>query len=342
MLFSIQILALVLLIGHHPRISRASSSSCHAGCVENGGTCNEELARCDCPRHLTGPDCSEKVSFRKGCKQMGFSSLEACTQETPLHCLNLCSDRGKCLAGWCQCQPGHYGADCSLSIDKSSGKPTILAGLSYQTSNRKPLIYIYEVPPRYTTYRNIDKFDRPLHVQFSKRITSSGHRTTDGSQADYYYIPVDFSRGLFGEAAKVLDYVRATWPYWNETQGHRHLLLSTSDLGGCEGSHLMSIRNLTAQSTWLTAWGLTRKHPRVWWPGCHRPGLDIVIPIPAQTPSMLRTPLNPKVTPRERNITFYFRRVITREIMRDVADSSLSFTVGRSAGTTRIQSLILH
>jgi hypothetical protein len=34
----------------------------------------------------------------------------------------------------------------------------------------------------------------------------------------------------------------------------------------------MRIRNLTANCIWLTAWGLTRKHPHVWWPGCHRPG----------------------------------------------------------------------
>ena len=40
-----------------------------------------------------------------------------------------------------------------------------------------------------------------------------------------------------------------------------------------EGSQLMRIRGVTANSTWITAWGLTRKHPHVWWPGCHRPGL---------------------------------------------------------------------
>lgn len=45
------------------------------------------------------------------------------------------------------------------------------------------------------------------------------------------------------------------------------------DLGGCEGAQLMRIRNQTENATWITAWGLTRKHPKVWWPGCHRPGL---------------------------------------------------------------------
>lgn len=80
-------------------------------------------------------------------------------------------------------------------------------------------------------------------------------------------------RYLFTDASRVLEYVQQTWPYWNATGGARHLLLSTSDLGGCEGAQLMKIRGMTQKAIWLTAWGLTRKHPRVWWPGCHRPGL---------------------------------------------------------------------
>lgn len=57
----------------------------------------------------------------------------------------------------------------------------------------------------------------------------------------------------------------------------------------------MRLRNETAQAIWVTPWGLTRKHPRVWWPGCHRPGQDIVIPVLANANGMLMTPLNPKV-----------------------------------------------
>eukprot|EP00195_Chlamydomonas_chlamydogama_P007154 CAMPEP_0202896838 /NCGR_PEP_ID=MMETSP1392-20130828/5751_1 /ASSEMBLY_ACC=CAM_ASM_000868 /TAXON_ID=225041 /ORGANISM="Chlamydomonas chlamydogama, Strain SAG 11-48b" /LENGTH=484 /DNA_ID=CAMNT_0049582321 /DNA_START=368 /DNA_END=1822 /DNA_ORIENTATION=+ len=224
--------------------------------------------------------------------------------KTPYRCLNQCNGRGTCMAGWCHCEPGYYGADCSLSIGPD-GKPQILAGLGYKPAPGKPKIYIYEVPPRFNTWKNIEKFDRPLYVQLWKRIISSGHRTLDADEADFYYIPVDF-RYLFQDAAHVIQYVRETWPYWDRTGGAKHLLLSTSDLGGCEGSQLMRIRNMTANSTWLTAWGLTRKHPRVWWPGCHRPGLDIVIPIPAQTTYMLMTPLNPKAPRFERNITFYF------------------------------------
>ncbi|PNH10148.1 putative glucuronosyltransferase, partial [Tetrabaena socialis] len=220
--------------------------------------------------------------------------------------------------------------------------PEQLAGMGFKPALRGPRIYIYELPPRYNMHKNLDKFDRPLYAHLYKRIISSGHRTLDGNEADFYYVPVDFrlagracgkgwvggatlllcrlpcrslpprravptcSRYMYAEAMMVLRHIERTWPFWNATGGARHLLLSTSDLGGCEGKQLMRIRAFTDKSVWVTPWGLTRKHPRVWWPGCHRPGLDVVIPIPAQTNGMLLTPLNPKIAQQERNTTFYF------------------------------------
>lgn len=29
------------------------------------------------------------------------------------HCPNMCNDRGTCRRGWCHCQPGFFGIDCS-------------------------------------------------------------------------------------------------------------------------------------------------------------------------------------------------------------------------------------
>ena len=72
----------------------------------------------------------------------------------------------------------------------------------YHLPLQKPLIVLWVYPPRLLLSlkcncppprrRNIEKFDRPLYAQIWKRIISSGHRTTDGSTADLYYIPVDF------------------------------------------------------------------------------------------------------------------------------------------------------
>lgn len=98
------------------------------------------------------------------------------------------------MAGWCHCTPPYYGADCSLSLGPG-GTPTLLEGMGYRPSPRSPRIYVYELPPLFNTWRNIEKFDRPLYSQLLKRIISSGHRTTDGAAADYYYLPVDFRCG---------------------------------------------------------------------------------------------------------------------------------------------------
>lgn len=264
-----------------------------------------EFGRCDCLRNMTGPSCSEPVSKAKRlCSYLGFGSLADCLLPKPYNCLNNCNERGTCFNGFCHCSEGYYGADCSISLDKA-GKPELLAGMGYVPAPGKPKIYIYELSPRFNSHKNLEKFDRPLYAHIWKRILSSGHRTLDPDEADFFYVPVDF-RYLYADATRVIDEVRSLWPYWNATGGARHLLLSTSDLGGCEGKQLMRLRNETAQAIWVTPWGLTRKHPRVWWPGCHRPGQDIVIPVLANANGMLMTPLNPKNAQPERDLTFFF------------------------------------
>jgi hypothetical protein len=49
------------------------------------------------------------------------------------------------------CEPGFYGADCSLSTGED-GRPTILEGKGYKQAKTAPWIYIYEVPPRFNTW----------------------------------------------------------------------------------------------------------------------------------------------------------------------------------------------
>ncbi len=49
------------------------------------------------------------------------------------------------------CAAGYYGGDCSLSLG-ADGKPEQLAGLGFRSATRKPLIYIYDIPPRYNTW----------------------------------------------------------------------------------------------------------------------------------------------------------------------------------------------
>ena len=41
-------------------------------------------------------------------------------------------------------------------------------------------------------------------------------------------LPSLLARYLFADASKVIEYVQLAWPYWNQTKGGRHMLLSTS------------------------------------------------------------------------------------------------------------------
>ena len=74
--------------------------------------------------------------------------------------------------------------------------------------------------------RDIHQVDRPpLHLAILERILTGGHRTADGATADYYYLPIssrDLKKAfLLGPA---LDYVASAWPWWNKTQGARHII----------------------------------------------------------------------------------------------------------------------
>ncbi|PNG99974.1 hypothetical protein TSOC_014228, partial [Tetrabaena socialis] len=66
-------------------------------------------------------------------------------------CINGCNRRGRCLAGFCHCKAGHYGADCALSTGPD-GKPVLLAGSGYVTRQKRPWVYIYELPPHLTVW----------------------------------------------------------------------------------------------------------------------------------------------------------------------------------------------
>lgn len=46
---------------------------------------------------------------------------------------------------------GHYGADCSLSLD-DNGDPQLLAGQGYKARIKPPSIYVYELPPEMNTW----------------------------------------------------------------------------------------------------------------------------------------------------------------------------------------------
>jgi hypothetical protein len=133
----------LLIIATHS--SAALASKCAVGCTTYG-TCNEDLGRCDCPRHRSGAACennhaAEEASAKEVCKKYSFINDNGpCLKNLTSFgaCLNDCNGRGACVGGWCHCRPPYYGADCCLSM--SHNGPALLEGLNYTRSVRLPRV----------------------------------------------------------------------------------------------------------------------------------------------------------------------------------------------------------
>ncbi|KAG2498002.1 hypothetical protein HYH03_004261 [Edaphochlamys debaryana] len=254
-----------------------ATGACGVNCAEHG-TCNPETRICDCPLLLNGPDCSIRVQDPVAvCAQ--FSHLpHTCEATNRTLCLNRCHEQGWCEGGFCHCKPGFYGADCALSVGPD-GLPKLLAGQGYRERKRGVKVYVYELPPVTNSWVYIRRIDRPLVPILMQRFLSSGVRTVNGDEADYYFIPfVQRSRShTHKNLAATIAYIRKHWPWWDRHGGgHKHLLVATNDLG--RRALVSEVLALTENVTFLTHWGLHRNHTVTGWHESHRPGKDIVMP----------------------------------------------------------------
>ena len=57
-------------------------------------------------------------------------------------CVNDCNGRGACVHNWCRCEEGTWGVDCSITAEAIAAPPSEL----------RPRIYIYDMPPRFTSW----------------------------------------------------------------------------------------------------------------------------------------------------------------------------------------------
>ena len=132
------------------------------------------------PSHLPTPYCSSCECSPEG------STGELCELRAEIFCPGQCSGRGECLSGFCKCEPGWYGTDCSRN---AAGRPTEPSTLFQQrpwlenavrnpeadrgkgprgteggrggnvggvggagttrSRRRRPFIYVYDLPPDY-------------------------------------------------------------------------------------------------------------------------------------------------------------------------------------------------
>ncbi|KXZ52297.1 hypothetical protein GPECTOR_10g929 [Gonium pectorale] len=205
----------------------SASGACSDACYQRA-TCQEELGRCDCPRHLAGTDCTRNATTASRLWALRRTGTD---KARLLPCLNDCNGRGKCAWGNCVCDRGHFGSDCSVSLD-ASRRPVLLAGSGYAPRERRPRVYVYDIPHVYSSWRNAKEMDRPLSWVFWERLLGSGARVANGDEADWFWIPINLRRSSDGKKLmEVIDYVRQKWPWYDRFQGHRHFVIHSGDTG---------------------------------------------------------------------------------------------------------------
>ncbi|EPS60428.1 adenylosuccinate synthetase, partial [Genlisea aurea] len=273
-----------------------------------------------------------------------------------------------------QCRNGWYGMDCSvpsissynlewpkwlvpLKVDHLQGNNTDHA--STVAVKKRPLIYVYDLPPEFNALLLQGRHDKGHSVnrlydaknrtdwtsilygsQMSiyESMLASPHRTLNGDEADYFFVPVFDSWmiplvdenphlskkvSLFVYAhytsdlyKKAYDHIMAQYPYWNRSSGRDHIWTFAWDEGAC----------MAPKEVWngvmLVHWGNTNKKHRNSttaynddnWDSipqdlrgnhsCFDPVKDIVIPV-WKNPKLISSKSHDR--PREdRKTLFYF------------------------------------
>lgn len=128
-------------------------------------------------------------------------------------CLNQCSGHGECDplgGGFCRCDAGYFGIDCSMTTRASDGRVTLHAQHAALRRPRAPSVYVYELWDhtslilQYRAYRGYcvhryfrddnrtefnDGYAYTIETALHEWLLASPHRTLDADAADYFYVP---------------------------------------------------------------------------------------------------------------------------------------------------------
>ncbi|KAL8133449.1 uncharacterized protein LOC141712540 isoform X1 [Apium graveolens] len=174
---------------------------------------------------------NHKMKFKTDC-DCKYDGLWGAFCEVPVSCtcINQCSGHGYCRGGFCQCDQGWYGADCSIpSALASIGKwpqwlrpaqvnipdHTQVTGdldnITAVVEKKRPLIYVYDLPPEFNSLllegrhfklecvnRIYDDVNNTLwtnnlygsQMALYEQLLASPYRTINGEEADYFFVPV--------------------------------------------------------------------------------------------------------------------------------------------------------
>ncbi|KAL5124373.1 putative glucuronoxylan glucuronosyltransferase F8H [Glycine soja] len=170
-----------------------------------------------------------KIKEECDCKYDGLAG-RLCEVPVESVCINQCSGHGHCRGGFCQCDNGWYGVDCSMPSVISSIKewPSWLRparidiaddthanekmiNLNAVVAKKRPLVYVYDLPPEFNSLllegrhfklecvnriydgNNITVWTDQLYgaqIALYESLLASPHRTLNGEEADFFFVPV--------------------------------------------------------------------------------------------------------------------------------------------------------
>lgn len=172
------------------------------------------------PRHRTGCPHAICPEGRTG---------KYCEEHKQSFCLRDCSAHGRCDAGFCWCEPGWFGVDCSQQAGAPPAPPMqALQGLPSPASRYSQLrMYVYDMPSEFTTTllqyrmspdqglsRTIDSRNRSKHndgslyaleLALHEWLLDSPVRTSDPKQAHLFFVPIYLSSIFMWPVVKFAD-----------------------------------------------------------------------------------------------------------------------------------------
>jgi len=78
----------------------------------------------------------------------------ACEVVCSNDCFNHCSGHGECVHGWCRCDPGWFGADCSSTLGLSYRRSALPTDRS-QFGHGSPMAQVDQLPPEVRKYAEV-------------------------------------------------------------------------------------------------------------------------------------------------------------------------------------------